>query len=141
MPNVYQSGIIKASPEEVWRKIRDFNALPQWHPAIASSELEGEPGVGAVRHFFLKEGGEIRERLLSLSDHEHSCAYTILESPMPLKNYYAVFRLYPITLSGTTFMEWYARFDSTDPSTEDETAEAVEGVFAGGIKSLQEIFS
>ncbi len=140
MPNVYESGVIPASPEEVWKRIRDFNALPEWHPAIKSSELEGEPGVGVVRHFFLHEGGELRERLLALNDLEHSCTYTILESPMPLKNYTAVFRLRPVTATGETFMEWYADFDATDPAAESDTVNTVSGVFSSGIESLRSEF-
>jgi len=141
MPNVYQSGILPASPERVWEKVRDFNALPEWHPAIASSELEGAPGVGGVRHFFLQEGGELREKLLGLSDREHRCDYTILESPMPLKNYLATFKLYPITTTGETFMEWYASFDATDPAAESDTVSTVSGVFSSGIESLRAHFA
>jgi hypothetical protein len=90
MPYVYESGVIAAEPKQVWERIRDFNALPNWHPAIETSELEGGSDIGCVRHFFLKGGGELREKLLALSDHEFSCTYSILESPLSLKNYYAV---------------------------------------------------
>jgi hypothetical protein len=141
MPYVFESGIIAAKPLEVWERIRDFNALPLWHPGIASSELEGESGIGVVRHFFLSGGGELREQLLALSDHEYSCGYRILESPMPLKNYYTVFRLHPVTISGQTFMTWEAHFDMTDLSREKETEEAVHGVFSSGVQSLADYFS
>ncbi len=141
MPYIYESGLIAAPRGAVWEKIRDFNALPDWHPAIASSELEGEPGVGVVRHFFLHGGGELREKLLALSDQEFSCSYSILEAPMPLKNYLATFRLLPVTAGGQTFMEWSAFFDLTDAAAEAETVETVHGVFAGGIQSLTEYFS
>ncbi len=141
MPDVYQSGIIPVSPEEVWSKIRDFNSLPDWHPAIAKSELEGEQDVGVVRHFFLHEGGELREQMLGLSDYEHSCSYTILESPMPLKNYFAEFKLHPVTSTGETFMEWWAVFDATDPAAESDTVNTVSGVFSSGIESLRSHFA
>lgn len=141
MPYVYASGLITASREDIWQRIRDFNALPAWHPAIASSELEGEPGVGVVRHFHLQDGGELREKLLALSDQDFSCSYSILESPMPLKNYLATLRLRPVTSSGETFMEWWACFDVTDPAAEKETADIVHGVFASGIQSLAESFA
>lgn len=141
MPTVYASGIIPAPPAAVWKRIRDFNALPAWHPAIASSELEGEPGVGVVRHFFLTDGGELREKLLALADDEYSCSYAMLESPLPLKNYRARFRLHPVTATGETFMEWSAGFDITDPAAESETTDIVNGVFSGGIESLRQAFS
>jgi hypothetical protein len=141
MPYVYESGVIAAEPKQVWERIRDFNALPNWHPAIETSELEGGSDIGCVRHFFLKGGGELREKLLALSDHEFSCTYSILESPLSLKNYYAVFRLYPITATGQTFIEWSAHFDATDTASEAETTATVHGVFLSGIASLTDFFA
>ncbi|MCF7936114.1 MAG: SRPBCC family protein [Synergistales bacterium] len=141
MPRVYESGIIPATPAEVWQRIRDFNALPDWHPAIARSELEGERDIGVVRHFFLNDGGELREQLLALSDRDRSCRYTIVESPMALTNYDATLRLYPVTATGETFVEWYAFFDVTEPGAEEETTQAVSGVFSSGIESLRAHFA
>jgi hypothetical protein len=89
--------------------IRDFNALPQWHPAIARSAIEeGRAGdsIGCIRNFDLKEGGNLHEQLLSLSDTDHKFSYSILISPMPVKNYVATFRLTPTTLSNETLAEW-----------------------------------
>ena len=141
MPYVYESGTISAPRQQVWEHIRDFNALPKWHPAIATSQLEGTAGVGVVRHFFLVGGGELREKLLGLSDQECSCSYTILESPMSLTNYLATLKLYPITPTQETFMEWYAYFDATDLASTAETAQTVHNVFASGIESLRKYYS
>ncbi len=141
MPYVYESGIISAPRQQVWEHIRNFNALPKWHPAIATSQLEGSTGVGVVRHFFLVGGGELREKLLGLSDQECSCSYTIIESPMPLTNYLATLKLYPITTTQETFMEWYAYFDATDLASAAETVQTVHNVFASGIESLRKFYS
>ena len=44
MTHVYASSIIPASVDQVWKVVRDFNALPGWHPAIAESRIEeGRP--------------------------------------------------------------------------------------------------
>ena len=54
MARVYVSSVIGAAAAKVWLRVRDFNGLPNWHPAIAESRIEGgEPacivdGVGAV---------------------------------------------------------------------------------------------
>ena len=72
----------------VWERIRDFNALPDWHPAIAESRIEGggpSDQVGCVRAFRLADGGFLRERLLALSDYDFSVTYSILESPMEVE--------------------------------------------------------
>ena len=95
----YRSAVISPPVQKVWAAIRDFNALPAWHPAIVQSEIERElasDAIGCVRSFSLQDGGHLREQLLALSDVDHSFTYNILVSPMPVKNYVATFRLTPI---------------------------------------------
>ena len=64
MIKVYRSAIINAAADEVWKLVRDFNGLPKWHPAIATSEIEGglpADRVGCVRRFTRKsDGGLLR---------------------------------------------------------------------------------
>ena len=67
MARAYASIILKAPVETVWSIVRDFNGLPNWHPAIAESRIEGgEPAdkIGCVRDFTLRNGDRIREKLL-----------------------------------------------------------------------------
>ena len=70
MAKVYRSAVIDAPAEVVWAYVRDFNALPKWHPAIATSEIEGglsSDRVGCVRRFTRRsDGGLLREQLLAL---------------------------------------------------------------------------
>jgi hypothetical protein len=140
---VFTSSVIHAPIDKVWAKIRDFNALPAWHPAIAESQIEnGEASdkVGCVRNFSLKDGGNIREQLLTLSDVAYTCAYSILESPMPVENYVATLRLVKITDGDRTYIEWSAEFN-TPPETEEETVAFVGGgVFQGGFDALKALF-
>ena len=88
-----------------------------------------------------KDGGRIREQLLSLSDYEMSFEYSILESPMGVENYMATFRLIPVTDSDHTFAEWTAEFDaSTD--REDDLVESIgRDVFAAGLGALKARFN
>src|SRR5262249_48703056 len=112
---VYTSSVIGASAEAVWALIRDFNGLPKWHPAIAAWRIEtGGPAdrVGCIRNFRLKDGGLIREQLLTLSDYDFQCTYSILESPMGVGNYVATLKLTPVTDGNRTFAEWSAEFDA-----------------------------
>ena len=100
MPKVFVSSVLDVPPDRVWAIDRDFNALPDWHPAVASSRIEnGEPAdkIGCIRNFTLQDGGLIREQLLSLSDYDLVCSYAILSSPMGVRDYQAVLRLTPIT--------------------------------------------
>lgn len=143
MVKVYTSSVIDAPAERVWSVIRDFNALPAWHPAIAESRIEqNHPAdkIGCVRNFSLKDGGKIRECLLALSDYDLSCTYSILESPMGVTDYVATLKLTPITDGDRSFAEWSAEFDCA-PERERELADLVgTGVFQGGFDALKERF-
>ena len=134
MARIYTSSVIAAPAAKVWARIRDFNGLPNWHPAIAESRIEnGEPAdkVGCVRDFRLRNGDRIRERLLGLSD------YSILESPMGVDNYVATLRLTPITDGERTFIEWTAEFECA-PARESELVNQIgTGVFQGGFDALK----
>ena len=106
MARVYVSTVVNARNDRVWARVRDFNGLPNWHPAIAESRIEGgEPAdkIGCVRDFRLRNGDRIREKLLGLSDYDMFCTYSILESPMGVENYVATLRLTPVTDGDQTF--------------------------------------
>ena len=140
MPRVYISSVIDASADRVWSIVRDFNGLPRWMPAVADSRIEGgQPAdkVGCIRNFNMRNGGNIREQLLSLSDYEYTCSYAILESPMGVSNYTATLKLMPITDGDRTFAEWTAEFDC-DPAREQELVDQIgTGVFQAGFDSLK----
>jgi len=107
MARVYVSTVVNARNDRVWARVRDFNGLPNWHPAIAESRIEGgEPAdkIGCVRDFRLRNGDRIREKLLGLSDYDMFCTYSILESPMGVENYVATLRLTPVTDGDQTFL-------------------------------------
>ena len=143
MVKIYVSSVVDAPAERVWDHIRDFNGLPKWHPLIADSRIEnGQPAdrIGCIRHFHLKDGGMIRERLLALSDYEYSCTYEILESPMGVANYVATLKLTPVTDGARCFAEWSAEFDC-DAGRERELTETIgNGVFQGGFDALKRHF-
>jgi hypothetical protein len=140
MARVYTSSVINAPVERVWGRVRDFNGLPNGHPAIAESRIEnGEPAdkIGCVRDFRLRNGDRLREKLLGLSDYDMFCTYSILESPMGVENYVATLRLTPITDGNRTFAEWTAEFDCP-PERETELVSNIGGgVFQGGFDALK----
>ena len=143
MIKVYVSSVIDASADAVWQHIRDFNGLPQWHPAIADSRIENNEvsdRVGCIRHFHTRDGGLIRERLLALSDCDFSCVYEILESPMGVDNYVATVKLTPITDGNRSFAEWSAEFDCAEGRERELTETIGNGVFQGGFDALKRHF-
>lgn len=144
MARVYKSSVIDAPSAEVWSRVRDFNALPRWHPAIRESRIEeGQPSdkVGCIRDFRLQNGDRIREQLLGLSDYDLFCTYSILESPMPLTDYIATLRLTPITDGDRTFAEWSAEFECGADVEEELVSNIGSNVFQAGFDALKRHFS
>jgi NADPH:quinone reductase len=141
---VTRTAIIDAPIERVWALLRDFNGHDHWHPAVAYSEIErGEPPdqLGCVRSFSMKDGGRIREQLLSLSDKDHSFTYCILEASLPLKRYVATCSLKPVTDGNQTYWWWQSTFE-TPPGQEREFSAIVgDGVYQKGFEGAREFLS
>lgn len=143
MARVFVSSVIDAPAAKVWERVRDFNALPRWHPRIRDSRIEnGEPAdkIGCVRDFHLQNGDRLREKLLGLSDYDMFCTYTILEGPMPLSNYIATLRLTPVSDGDRTFIEWTAEFDCAVEVETDLVNGIGTNVFQGGFDALKRHF-
>ncbi|QGK70793.1 SRPBCC family protein [Allosaccharopolyspora coralli] len=144
MTRAYASAVVPAGAQDVWSRVREFNGLPDWHPAITGSELEGAPPaveVGAVRHLTLGDGGAVVERLVALDDGDRSMTYDILKSAFSVRRYRATIRVRPVTATADTFVEWYADFDS-EGADETELVEFFSGgVFGTGLRGLRDLFA
>ncbi|MCU0983697.1 MAG: SRPBCC family protein [Acetobacteraceae bacterium] len=140
MPKVIRSTVIDHPIDAVWAVLRDFNGHDRWHPAVADSIIErGQTSdrVGCVRRFHLKDGSELRELLLTLSDADTAFSYCLLETPVPLFNYVAHVRLAPVTDGDRTFWHWESRFD-TPSGRERELADLVgHEIYEGGFAAIR----
>ena len=140
MVKVYVSSVIDRPADAVWARVRDFSGMPDWHPLIADSRIEGQQPsdrVGCIRNFHLTDGGLIRERLLALSDYDYSFVYEIVESPLGVTDYVASLKLIPVTDGNRCFAEWTAEFDCA-PGREAELSQRIgQGVFQAGFDALK----
>jgi Polyketide cyclase / dehydrase and lipid transport len=143
MPRPYASGVVPASADAVWSLVRDFNSLPQWHPAITGSELTSGSGaeVGAVRKLTLGDGGIVVERLLVLDDADRRSTYEFLENPFGARRYIATLRVAPVTASGEAFVEWWAEFDADGGDEARLTDLFANTVFGTGIGAIRHHFA
>jgi hypothetical protein len=145
MTKVFVSAVVDAPIERVWSKVRDFNGLPQWHPRFSRSHIEdGLPSdrIGCVRNFDIAGGGgTIRERLLTLSDLDHTFTYCILTSPLPVESYVATLKLFPVTVGNKTLGVWTAEFRVTNGKEADVVEAVGNGTFAKAFEVLNAFFA
>lgn len=69
MTQVSITAQVNASPDQVWRLIGGFDALPDWHPLITRSEAQEG---GRIRRLTLADGAVVIERLLSFSENDRT---------------------------------------------------------------------
>jgi len=140
MVKVIRSTILDAPVEDVWNIIRDFNGHDQWHPAVATSQIERSDSsdrVGCIRKFKLEDGSELREQLLTLSDMEQTFSYCLLDTPIPLFNYVSHVRLFPVTDTNATFWEWESQFDTPEGQEETLAGMVGENIYVAGFEAIR----
>jgi hypothetical protein len=141
----YNSCIISAPIEDVWKTVRDFSTFHVWHPSFKFGAIRhGDPSdrVGCVRGFVAGDGGMFVEKLYELSDKEDTFVYRILESPLPMTDYYGRIKLTKITNVNQTFLEWMGEAKVENQEQFDIiTKVANDVVYQPGMKALQEKFA
>ncbi len=140
-----ESVTINAPVAAVWDKVKSFDGLNNWHPAVAKDEIvEGNNDeAGAVRLLTLKDGGTIKEKLLRFSDAKHSFKYAILEGVLPVSSYTSTLVVTPAGKSSSkvTWSGSFKRKDTGDKpadNADDKTATTtISGVYRGGLDNLK----
>jgi hypothetical protein len=119
----------------IWAKVGGWCAISEWHPAIAKCE-ESKDGDVEFRTLTLKDGGVIKEKLVSKTDRSYK--YQIIESPLPVKNYEAQFSLTPDDDDEDEVnLVWAATYDAADGKTAKDARGVIDGIFQAGIDSLK----
>jgi hypothetical protein len=142
---VTYSTVLDAPVEKIWAVMRRFAHNPDPdtdHPIkVELSEGKSEFEVGpAVRIITLPDGGKVVERLIAIDDDKFTLTYRILESPLPVKDYTATFRLWKVVETNQTFAEWYAIFEPTvAPGTSGapDYHAMLQGIFKGLLYSAE----
>ena len=144
MAAVFVSFIFPQSAEDVWRILRDFKAISSWLPGIGPSEIENglqTDQLGAIRAFdLLGPDAPVREKLVSLSDREHSLKYALRQGPLPLRNMTAEMRVHPITETGGALVCWGAVFDCAE-ANEATCKGQLQGLYAEGLMNLKKVLN
>lgn len=138
MPETYQSTIVSAPADEVWRVLRNFHDL-SW----ARGVIETCAPVGNLRADQIGTrrvlNDEFHETLLALDELERTIKYRLDDgsspvSPAEVRNFVAVVRVRPVTTTGHTFVEWSASWEASD----DAAVEFASGIYAALLAALKE---
>lgn len=131
----------------VWERIRSFDALHAWHPAVAKDEIVSGKNneVGAVRLLTLGDGGTIKERLLRFDDKGRRFEYEILEGVLPVSHYRSTIAVKETgkDKSTVTWSGEFKRKNTGEHPGEKENDEAatttMSAVYQGGLDQLKKI--
>lgn len=136
---------LDAPPAAVWAKIKNFDALKDWHPAVASSPADKGNQEGSVRTLTLKGGGTLIETLEAYDDAKMRYSYRAKDGgALPVTNYTSTISVRPD--GGKSIVEWrgafYRGYPNNDPPPDqnDEAAvRAITGVYQAGLANLKKI--
>lgn len=135
MSNVSTSTHLPVPAAQVWQVIGGFNTLPDWHPAIEKSELEGG---GTLRRLTVPGAGTIVERLEKSDEDARTYSYSIVEGPLPVSDYAATIRVVEDADGKGCTVEWTSEFDPT--GSEVDALGAIRGVYEAGLNNLEKMF-
>lgn len=130
---------VNASVADVWKVVRAFDRLQDWHPAVQSTTMTGSPEqVGSTRVLNLKGGGEIEERLTYLNDSSRTLTYEILKSPLPITNYHSYISATDAG-NGHTVVIWGSTFEAKG-APDSKAKEIISGIYQAGFDTLKSKF-
>jgi hypothetical protein len=142
---VTEQVVIEAPAATVWGRIRNFDALKDWHPAVARSPADKGNEEGSVRQLELKGGGALTETLEAYDDAKMRYSYRAKNGgALPVTNYTSTIS---VKADGDkSIVEWrgafYRGYPNNDPPPDqnDEAAvAAVTGVYQAGLANLKKI--
>jgi hypothetical protein len=136
MTNVTMSAKVPVPADQVWNIIGGFNALPTWHPAVKESKLDAG---GRVRTLELAGGGSITERLEHFDEKDRVYSYSILQGPLPVKNYVATIKVKQNADGKGCTIDWWSEFVPAG-APEADAVKVVQGIYQAGFDSLQKMF-
>jgi len=137
---------IAAPASVVWAKIKNFDALKDWHPAVEASPADKGNNEGSERKISLKGGGALVETIERYDDAQMRYSYRAKDGgALPVTNYTSTISV--VAGDGNTAtVEWrgafYRGYPNNDPPPDknDEAAvKAVTGMYQSGLANLKKL--
>jgi mxaD protein len=137
MPKVTMSTPVAMNADALWQSIGSFAAIGHWHPMMERVDTDGET-KGSLRTLRLIGGAKLVERLEEVSPTERLYRYSILESPLPISDYFAEIRVKD-NGDGTSTVEWSSDF-KVNSSSERDVVKTVQEVYQAGLDNLGKLY-
>ena len=133
---VKKSMQINAGLDAVWAYAGDFCAISVWHPAVENCEIVEEDGT-TYRMLTLGNGAQLKER--HDGDTENGYSYTIVEGPLPVKDYSSTFQAEGDAVSTT--INWTSTFMAAEGKSDEEAVDTITDIYEGGLTTIAGNFS
>ena len=131
---------IHAPAAAVWAKVKDFNHLNGWHPAVVKDRLiKGRNNhPGAVRLLTLGNGGTIHEQLVGYNAAGMNMTYRILKGVLPVSHYESTIMV-QATGDNTCRASWSGSFEHAPGSNDKTAVDTITSVYKAGMDNLKKI--
>jgi hypothetical protein len=146
--HVYDSAVLDAPIEEVWREVRDivkilpivFGAGVKDHAYVDGGSAEKIP---ARFEFTLHPSGDkALEEVVARSELDHSVTYRMIGQAVGIEGYLATYRLRPITSEpGKTFIEWPREFGVAQGQDPEKVVPFITSLTAKEVAAIKEHFA
>jgi hypothetical protein len=131
---IKESAAYPQSVEQVWNLCGVPGEIDRWLPAVEKSWSDGD-----VRYADLVGGaGQARERVTEHSDEQHYYVYDYLDGPMVLTSFSSKFAVVPSADGGSEIL-WTAEFLADNEAEGAELAQAVSGMYQGGLQQIKTV--
>ena len=120
--------------EDIWALCGAPGGIEKWLPAVEKSWIDGD-----VRYAELAGGaGQARERITEHHDALHYYDYDYIDGPLVLKAFSSRFAVVPAADGGSDIL-WTAQFEADDEAGGADLAQAVSGMYQGGLQRIGEV--
>ena len=120
MATIRQDISVHCSPAAVWDAVRDLEAV---HHRLVPGYAAATTVSGDTRILTMPNGAVVRELILGLDDERRRLAYSVIETPLPIKSHHATFEVFP--KGDGTLLVWTTDVlpDSLEPEIRARTAQ------------------
>lgn len=146
--HIYDSAVLDAPIDEVWKVMRDMMALLPLVFGDGVSDyhwVDGGSGEKIPSRFAFTlrpSGATALEEVVARSEADHSVTYRMIGQAVGIEGYVATYRLRPITNEpGKTFLEWPREFSVVSGQDPAQIAPFIAGLGAKEVAALKAHFA